>query len=60
MGLAGQVGTFLFGTVIAIITQDIIERAEAYWQWVSQPIAAQTTGQADLLTRRKSRRSTLG
>jgi hypothetical protein len=54
------VGTFLFGTVIAIITQDIIERAEAYWQWVSQPIAAQTTGQADLLTRRKSRRSTLG
>ena len=40
--------------------QDIIERAETYWGWVSQPVPARTTGQADPLTRRKGRRSTLG
>ncbi len=36
--------------------EEIAARAEAYWQWVSQPLAARAIGEADPLTRRKRRR----
>lgn len=40
----------------ACTTEEITARADAYWQWVSQPLAARAIGEADPLTRRKRRR----